>query len=88
MLTVNVDSDDKSTLALNLQSNVGNNIQFSNGCWVSLKVDNGLYLGECPYGLIWGCNSSGDFVKSIINWVEYWDVPRTETGALVVIPLP
>ena len=64
----------------------GNSLKFSSGCWLSLSNDNGMLWGECPYGQVWGCNAQGDFVSAILNWLAYWNEPRTETGALIEGP--
>lgn len=79
-MVVEIDSDDKTNLAQNILTNLGNQIQFSNGCWVSLEDDNGMFWGVCPYNQDWGCNSNDDYIEPIMNWIKYWDEPRTETG--------
>ncbi len=85
-MAVEIDSDDKENLANLIKSNIGNSVEFSNGCWLSLKDDDGIYWGECPYGQNWCCNSDDGFIESVIKWIAYWDEPRTETGELVELP--
>ena len=82
-MAVEIDSDDKASLANNIQAYLGKSIQFSNGCWVSLEDDNGVFWGVSPYNQDWGCNTNDDYIKSIMNWIKYWDEPRTETGELI-----
>ena len=36
-----------------------------------------------PSGETWGCSAACNVVESIVNWISYWDKPRTETGALI-----
>lgn len=84
-MAVEIDSDKKEMLAVSIMENLGNNLQFSNGCWISLKDDNGIFWGVSPYGQNWGCNSGANAVTAIMNWIAYWDVPRTETGENVLL---
>lgn len=60
-----------------ITSNSGNCIQFENGCWLNLKEDNGIYWGEDPYGIEWGCNSK-NHLQTMVNWISFWDEPRNE----------
>ena len=45
--------------------------------------DDGIFWGTDPYGLVWACYGSDNWVKSILNWLKYWDESRDETGALI-----
>lgn len=85
-MAVEIDSDDKENSAELIKTNLGNSVEFSNGCWLSLEDDNGILWGEFPYGQNWCCNSGDGFIESVINWIAYWDEPRTETGELVELP--
>jgi len=58
---------------------------FSNGCWLDLREDNGLYWGTTPYGLDWACNANENWLTSVLTWLEFWDAPRDESGNLVVL---
>jgi hypothetical protein len=64
--------------------NIGKQIQFDNGCYISLLESNGFYDGDTPYGLPWMCNVDSSSVKKIALWVMYWNKPRSETGSLIV----
>lgn len=62
---------------------LGKNVKFFNGCTVCLMDDDGIFWGTDPYGLVWACYGSDNWVKSILNWFKYWDESRDETGALI-----
>lgn len=83
MIAVEIDSDNKELLAASINANMGKSVQFSNGCWISLKEEGGMFWGVSPYGLDWPCSTSGDAVSKIINWIVYWDKSRSETGELI-----
>lgn len=75
-MLVHLESKGIDTKTLN--DNIGNTIQFSNGCWLCLEADNGMYWGETIYGVEWGCNSAPGYEQKIINWLEHWNTPRDE----------
>ena len=62
---------------------IGKYIKFSNGCYVSLSEDVGMFWGTTPYGLDWGCNADDAFIDSITDFVSYWNDPRDERGQLI-----
>lgn len=64
-------------------ASLGNIVCFSNGCWLDLRDDNGMYWGTTPYGLDWGCNANENWITSVLTWLEFWDAPRDESGNLV-----
>lgn len=67
---------------------IGRNVKFSNGCWLSLKDDEGMFWGDTPYGIIWGCNSDDDWLDSVLTWLSYWDEDRDEAGRLIQTRYP
>lgn len=70
-------------LADQLRISIGECICFSNGCWLSLKDEDGFFWGTNPYGLDWACNAGANWVQSVLSWLSYWDEPRDETGSLI-----
>ena len=42
-----------------------------------------MFWGVTPYCETWCSSAAGNFVHLIVNWVSYWDKPRTETGSLI-----
>lgn len=75
---------DKSQRQEFIKANQGNIIEFQNGCWLRLIEDNGIYWGVTPYGQDWACNADHEFLEKAMNWLNYWDENRTETGQLVI----
>lgn len=73
------------SLATFVETNIGNDIQFNNGCWISLTSDNGFFWGNSPYGVEWGVDSDKNYIQAVVNWVEYWDESRTETGEIITL---
>lgn len=61
----------------------GKEIVFSNGCSLYLIDDDGVFWGTDPYGLDWACNVSQQWVQRVINWINFWNQNRDETGALI-----
>jgi len=82
-MRVSINSNDKLSIRNSILANMGNYTEFSNGCSIDLKDDNGIMWGETPYGITWACNTDKDPVSAIITWIEYWDDPRTESGDLI-----
>ena len=82
-MDIEINSDDKANLAVSIKNNIGNAIEFSNGCSISLKNDNSVYFGESLYGGFWCCNSDHDFSKAIMGWLKFWDDDRCEKGDLI-----
>lgn len=72
-----------TSLEVHIQKNIGVALLFHNGCWIDLTEEDGMFWGSTPYGETWGCSAAGHFVESIVNWISYWDKPRTEPGALI-----
>lgn len=56
-------------------------VTFSNGCWLSLVEDGGMYWGTTPYGTDWGCEAGPRLKDSVGNWLAYWNAPRSESGS-------
>ncbi|ENK3145453.1 hypothetical protein WE348_22180 (plasmid) [Alteromonas macleodii] len=72
-----------TSLEDHVKKNIGGTIVFNNGCWIDLTEEDGMFWGITPYGETWGCSAADNVVESIVNWISYWDKPRTETGALI-----
>lgn len=83
-MNVQINSSAKAVLRDAILANVGNNVAFSNGCWISLRDDEEVFWGEAPYGTTWSCNSGQSFADAVVRWLAFWDEPRTETGELIV----
>lgn len=66
-----------------MSSNFGKTVEFKNGCTVFLEDDSGCIWGTNPYGQDWACNYKKDWQGQVVNWLVYWDAPRTETGDLI-----
>lgn len=79
---MNYEGQDYRHLLEFLSQNLGNNINFDNGCFLSLKDDNGFIWGTDPYGQDWGCNLDDGWESKIKSWLEYWDESRDEWGQL------
>jgi len=66
-----------------IESLVGSSVRFSNGCWLNLKDDGGLFWGDDPYVQAWACNVTDDWLETVLNWIAFWDEPRTESKELM-----
>lgn len=75
-MAVIIDSDDLKNLDKNIKANIGNCVQFTNGCWIELIEDSGMFWGECPYSKVWGCKADNDYIDTIVSWIEYWNKAR------------
>ena len=78
-------ASDYNSLPQWLRDNWGVKVEFNNGCVVWLENDLEMIWGTDPYGQDWGCNYKSGWDLSIINWLKYWDVERTESGGLTVM---
>jgi hypothetical protein len=78
---IEINAHEKSPeLIGSIKKQLGKNVTFSNGCYVSLVTDDGVFWGQCPYGTTWACNDTDGFADKIATWVDYWNAPRDETG--------
>lgn len=66
-----------------LSDSLGFRIRFSNGCYINLKDDNGVFWGTGPYGLDWICNSDESWIDSVCAWLKYWNENRDEAGNII-----
>ncbi|OUX83982.1 MAG: hypothetical protein CBB95_17515 [Alteromonas sp. TMED35] len=82
-MAVVIDSTDLDGLDRKIKANIGNCIQFTNGCWLDLIEDDGMYWGECPYSNVWGCNVNDDYIDTIITWLKFWNEAHTENGEII-----
>lgn len=57
-------------------------VQFFNGCWLSLVPDNGMYFAATPYGVD-HFFAEGRLENTLKEWLDYWDDDRDETGQLI-----
>lgn len=73
-------------LPLEIGAAMGQSVRFSNGCWLKLVDDNGIFWGDTPYGLSWGCNVDQEWLNKVLNWLAYWDEPRDERGSCRAYP--
>ena len=80
-MAVIIDSDDLKNLDKNIKANIGNCVRFTNGCWLELIEDSGMFWGECPYSKVWGCKVDDNYIDTIVSWIEYWNEARTESGS-------
>lgn len=83
MKTVFIDCYENPSLRQLLTASVGCQIRLSNGCELSLSEEGGCFLGVTPYGIDTPITFEGDWLTAILNWIEYWNDPRDETGALL-----
>lgn len=71
------------TIKLNLTTSFGKIATFDNGCTINLTPKDGYFFGTNPYDIDWICENKDDYMQAIAEWVNYWDAPRIETGALI-----
>lgn len=81
MLTI--DSTGNENLRDELAGALGRKVDFSNGCWLDLNDDNGIFWGVTPYGVDWGCNSEEGWLDTVIKWLSFWNEDRDEQGNLL-----
>jgi hypothetical protein len=79
-MKVSVHKTDRLEITKIIKNNIGNSLEFSNGCYIDLKETSGFYFGETPYGVTWCCDPDKDFITKIILWLDYWNTPRDENG--------
>lgn len=84
-VTITARSTNDAELTQLITDNLGNSLQFSNGCLLDLTDDNGILWGETPYGQNWGCRFDDEYIVRIISWIYFWDQPRIETGELIYV---
>src|SRR5690554_3239355 len=75
-------------LAPNISVRKGQSVTFYNCCWLSLNAEDGFYYGASPYGVDWACSASEGAEGSIQRWIDFWNEPRDEKGALIPLPGP
>lgn len=73
-------------LAPHISKSKGLSVTFHNGCWLSLQAEDGLYWGATPYGVDWACSASAGAHGAILRWIDFWNEPRDERGALLPLP--
>lgn len=77
---IELDTENNPNLPEQLKAAMGKEIKCSNGCSLYLIDEEGLFWGVSPYGLDWACNSDDRWLESVLNWLSFWNEPRTETG--------
>lgn len=78
-----INSESNPLLREQIRLNLGNCVQFTNGCWLDLVEDEGKFWGECPYSNVWGCKVDDAYIDTIIDWLQFWNEARTEEGEKV-----
>lgn len=81
-MNIDLNTQDKH-IVKKIKNSVGQTIEFSNGCWLNMVEDNGVFWGVTPYGQDWCCNVDINFVDVVFKWVLYWNEPRSENGQLL-----
>jgi hypothetical protein len=85
LMVIEISTRTKESIEQSIIDNTGKQIQFDNGCYISLLELNGFYHGDTPYGLPWMCNVDSSSLDKITRWVMYWNEPRTESGSSIVL---
>lgn len=76
-----VQTEGNVLLRKQIEESKGRFVTFSNGCWLSLRSEDGHICGTNPYGQDWFCNAVDGWEDSVLRWLSYWDSSRDETGS-------